>query len=306
MHVHSRVAALTLIGALAVVGVGWLRSQVPQPDPASPGSQLEPSEAQPVEPTQIESGGSEALEPVAAVAPLPDATPSPGSAGQLTEPTLSVHDEGASRLPARALIPLILEEAKMLRGYAEKQASPRSREDAIASTEAELRRLMDDPKSNPSKQPLSETELAFASSTLADHDEFAATLRAQLAGQQDRAWERSVTLGLFAEHPPRLSGADFARLSQAEQSAQLEVGMASVEARHREMTSLWGPLWKDWTYTSIGGAGRSFDVYCTRADAPEVFSTSARITELRGQREQWVRTYLRDRRGLRPDYLPPR
>lgn len=194
----------------------------------------------------------------------------------------------------------------MLRGYAEKQASPRSREDTIASTEAELRRLMDDPKSNPSKQPLSEAELAFASSTLADHDEFAATLKAQLAGQRDRAWERSVTLGLFAEHPPRLSGADFAKLSQAEQAAQLDVGMASVEARHREMTSLWGPLWKDWTYTSIGGAGRSFDVYCTRADAPEVFETSACMTELRGQRERWVRTYLRDRRALRPGYLPPR
>lgn len=194
----------------------------------------------------------------------------------------------------------------MIRGHVGKQSSPGSRENMIASAEAEVRRLMADPRSNPSKQPLSEAELAFASSTLADHDEFAATLNAQLASQKDRAWERSVTLGLFAEHQADLSGADFGKLSRAEQAVQIDVKRARTEARHRDMTALWGPWGKDWTYTSIGAAGRSFEVYCTRADAPEVFETSARITELRGQRERWVRTYLRDRRSLRPGYLPPR
>ena len=306
MHVHPRIVALTLIAALAVVGIGWVLDGLSQPDPARTGSRNGPSESQPVVPAQVEPDGREARELPFVVAPPAEATPSPAPAGQLTKPTLSVYDEGASRLPAAALIALILEEGKVIRAHVGKQSSPRSREDMDAFAEAELRRLMDDPKSNPSKQPLSEAEVAFASSTLADHDEFAATLDAQLASQQDRAWDRSVTLGLFAEHPPRLSGADFARLSQAEQVAQLDVGMASVEARHRAMTSLWGPCWKDWTYTSIGGAGRSFDVYCTRANAPEVFETSARIAELRGQRGQWVRTYLRDRRPLRPAYLPPK
>ena len=133
MHVRSRVAALTLIGALAVVGLGWLRGWVPQPDPASPGSRLGTSEAQPVEPAEVEPGGREAREPPVVVAPPPEAEPSTAPAGQPTEPTLSVYDEGASRLPARALIPLILEEGKMMRGYVGKQASPRSRDDRNAA-----------------------------------------------------------------------------------------------------------------------------------------------------------------------------
>lgn len=308
---RSRVAVLALIGLAAVAAIGWILSGSSQPGPARLGTRNVPPEASSLESGQVEPGGHEAMEPRTVVAPQTESRAATIPAQAAPAPVFSVYDEGASRLPAAALIALILEEGKVIRTAEGKRSPALSRENMILSAEAELKRLMADPKWNPSGQPLSDDELAFASSALADHDEFEATLKTQLLGEQDRAWEASVTLGLFAERepPPREpppTVRESARLSDAELLALNAARRDRGFARTREMGAQLGQLGKDWTYVSLGAAGRDFDVYCTPATAPEVFSTSARIGTLRGQRRQWTRTYFLGRRPVRPDYLPPR
>ncbi len=217
---------------------------------------------------------------------------------------ITVYDERASKLPAEALVTLILREGKVIRDAQRGRTAPMSREGAVVSARFELQQLMGDRKWNPSARPLSEEELEFASSILADHAEFATALKAQLEAHRDRAWDSSVSLGLYVEREKPLTLRESAAMSKAELAAHHERSEVRTIAQHREMTSQLGELWKDWTYVSLGGAGRTFDVYCTRATAPEVFAISTRIGALRGQRAQWLRGYFVERRPHRPDYLP--
>ena len=303
---RPRAAVLTLTGAFAVAGIGWILYGSSPPDPAGLGTQIGPSETLPLKPVQVESGLRETLEPGGIVAQPTEAKPAPALTNRIPSRMISVYDEAAASLPAEALIALILEEGKVIREAEGNRTTPLSRENMIASTRFELKRLVEDPRWNPSGQPLSDAELAFASSTLADHDEFVVMLKAQLLRQKDRAWESSVTLGLFAEREPPQANRDLTKSSKDAVSAQIAASRAQASASLQKLEAQLGQLWKDWTYVSLGAAGRSFHVYCTPATAPEVFSTSARIGTLRGQRRQWVRTYFLDRRPVRPDYLPPR
>lgn len=299
---RQRAAIITLLAGTGAVVALWALVTAPGQFPTRVGVGVEARGEtglldSPISSLDVSQGGHLGADPTARteVASVPRGLPAP------REPT--VHDEEAASLPAAALIPLILKETRMLRASGGAAARVPDRASLVAGAKLELARLVADPLWNPSLRPLSESEAAWAGEILVDHEELARSLKRFIEEECDKAWDASVSLGMFLELERTET---MAGQSPLERKALDERKSADVEAHFRDLTSQLGIIWQDWTYTSLGGAGRSFEVYCTRQSAPQVFSAAARKKALVSQRQAWLRTFFLSRQLTRPGHLPAR
>jgi len=205
-------------------------------------------------------------------------------------------------LPDQARIVAAIGVARQARGKINASAPVPSADELRTKVRQELIAAQSNEQLNPSRAPLSDGELTFASDVLLRWEERQVQLTQEIRTVKEAAVDDAVAHGQFARMPNSERQTEKLN-SPKDRLDAIRAGREEVEAIHATLARQLGVVGKDWWYSRVGAGTCSYLVYVTRTQSPRYFMACEERSALPGEKNKWITRFFQTRDRTLPPWV---